>query len=243
MDRLDTEPGGYKIATSNYLNSLGAPAMPDKPVRKRLGADQQREEIIHVTLDLAASHGVDKVTTRDIAQTMGVAQSTVFRHFLSKDAIWLAVMQWVRDRLVGGLGRAAGQGRDPLDALQRMFFAHIAFIAAHPAIPRILTSEHLHGGSTVLRRLVTEIMLDYETKIAGLLADARAQGQARADLDVHAAATLYLGMIQGLVLQTSILHGQRTLTARTLAMEAARIFPVFLDALRSPPVSGRGAVP
>ncbi len=214
-----------------------------EPVRKRLGADERREEIIRVTLDLAATHGVDNVTTRDMAQAMGVTQGTVLRHFLSKDAIWLAVMQWVRARLAGSLGRAAGQGRDPLDALQHMFFTHIAFITAHPAIPRILTSEHLHGRSAILRRLVTETMLDYETEIAGLLSDARAQGQARADLDVHAAATLYLGMIQGLVLQTSILRGQRTLTARTLATEAARTFPVFLDAIRSPSTPTQGTLP
>jgi AcrR family transcriptional regulator len=160
---------------------------------------------------------------------MGVTQGAVFRHFPSKDAIWLAVMQWVRERLMAVLARAAAQGRDPLDSLERMFFAHIAFIAGHQAIPRVLTSDHLHGRSPALRNLVTEIMLAYETKIAALLTDAQAQGLARADLDVHAAATLYIGMIQGLVLQASILRGRRTLAA-----EAARTFPVFLQAIRPP---------
>lgn len=204
--------------------------MSTESVRKRLGADERREEIIRVTLDLAAKQGVDDVTTQDMAQAMGVTQGAVFRHFASKDAIWLAVMQWVREQLMGVLGRAAAQGRDPLDALQRMFFAHIDFIANHPAIPRVLMSEHLHGRNAVLRELVTEIMLGYEAKIAGLLQDAQTQGMARADLDAHAAATLYIGMIQGLVLQTSILHGKRTLAA-----EAARTFPVFLQAIHQPP--------
>ena len=217
---------------------MSGEAESNQPQRKRLGADERREEIIRVTLELAAKQGVDDVTTQDMAQAMGVTQGAVFRHFLSKDAIWLAVMQWVRDRLMGVLGRAAEQGRDPLDALQRMFFAQIDFIASHPAIPRVLMSEHLHGRSAALRRLVTEIMLGYEAKIAGLLADAQAQGLARADLDVHAAATLYIGMIQGLVLQTSILRGQRTLTARTLTAEAARTFPVFMQAIRSPSTQG-----
>lgn len=212
--------------------------MPSKPsvhqpARKRLGAVERREEIIRVTLDLAAKQGVDDVTTQDMAQAMGVTQGAVFRHFPSKNAIWLAVMQWVRDRLMTVLSRAAAQGHDPLDALQRMFFAHIDFIAGHPAIPRVLVSEHLHGRSTALQQLVIEIMLGYEAKIASLLADAQAQGLARVDLDAHAAATLYIGMIQGLVLQTSILHGQRTLAA-----EAARTFPVFLQAVRPPSTQG-----
>ena len=213
---------------------MSGEAESNQPQRKRLGADERREEIIRVTLELAADQGPDDVTTQDMAQAMGVTQGAVFRHFPSKDAIWLAVMQWVRDRLMGVLGRAAEQGRDPLDALQRMFFAQIDFIAGHPAIPRVLMSEHLHGRSNALRQLVTEILLGYETKIAGLLADAQTQGLARADLDVHAAATLYIGMIQGLVLQTSILRGRRTLKA-----EAARTFPVFLQAIR--PLSIQGA--
>lgn len=220
---------------------MSGAAESNPPQRKRLGADERREEIIRVTLELAAKQGVDDVTTQDMAQAMGVTQGAVFRHFLSKDAIWLAVMQWVRDRLMGVLGRAVEQGRDPLDALQRMFFAQIDFIASHPAIPRVLMSEHLHGRSAALRRLVTEIMLGYEAKIAGLLADAQTQGLARADLDVHAAATLYIGMIQGLVLQTSILRGQSTLTARTLTAEAARTFPVFMQAVR--PLSTQGTPP
>jgi len=202
--------------------------MSEETIRKRLGADERREEIIRVTLDLAARQGVDDVTTQDMAQAMGVTQGAVFRHFPSKDAIWLAVMQWVRDRLMGVLGRAAEQGRDPLDALERMFFAHIRFIAEHPAIPRVLMSEHLHGRSSALRQMVTEIMLGYEAQIAGLLQAAQTQARVRADLDPHAAATLYIGMIQGLVMQTSILRGKRTLEA-----EAKRTFPVFLQAIRS----------
>jgi AcrR family transcriptional regulator len=208
-------------------------AMSNQPVRKRLGADERREEIIRVTLELAARQGVDAVTTQDMAQAMGVTQGAVFRHFSSKDAIWLAAMQWVRDRLMGVLARAAAQGSNPLDALQRMFFAHIDFIASHPAIPRMLMSEHLHGRSALLRQLVTEIMLGFESRVAGLLNHAKAQGLARADLDAHAAATLYIGMIQGLVLQTSILRDQRTLAA-----EAARTFPVFLQAVLIPTEKG-----
>jgi len=97
----------------------------------------------------------------------------------------------------------------------------------------VLMSEHLHGRSSALHQVVTEIMLAYEAKIAGLLTDAQTQGLARADLDAHAAATLYIGMIQGLVLQTSILRGQRT-----LAEQAARTFPVFLQAIHPCPSEG-----
>lgn len=196
-------------------------------MRQRLSAEERQEEIVQVALKLAAERGVDEVTTQDMASAMGLTQGAIFRHFPAKDDIWFAVMQWIRERLMKVVGSAAESGSDPLDALEKMFFAHIAFIAKHPAIPRLLFSEHLHRKSSKLKSLIQEIITGYETKIASLLAAAKAQGLAREELDEQSAATLYIGMIQGLVLQSSIFHGKRSLQD-----EAKKVFPVFLNGIK-----------
>jgi len=78
---------------------------------------------------------------------MGLTQGAIFRHFPSKDAIWLAAMGWIRERLMGVLGVATDGASDPLDALERMFYAHVGFIAKHPAIPRMVFSgQMLHDS-------------------------------------------------------------------------------------------------
>jgi len=89
-----------------------------------------------VTLELAAKQGVDDVTTQDMAKAMGVTQGAVFRHFLSKDAIWLAVMQWVRDRLMGRAGprrrqgaRSAGRAAAHVFRANRLHCSHPRFRA------------------------------------------------------------------------------------------------------------------
>lgn len=204
--------------------------MPESTtVRKRLSTEERQEEIVRVAVELAADKGVESVTTQDMAQAMHVTQGAIFRHFASKDDIWYAVIVWVRERLMGVLEKAAAGGTDPLDTVQRMFSAHMGFIAQHPAIPRLLFSELLHKKNSRFRELIVGLIAGYEARIAGLLEHAKAQGLVRADLDCSSAALLYIGMIQGLVLRSNVMDG-----AQTLQATAQATFAVFCAGLRNP---------
>ena len=60
----------------------------------------------------------------------------LFRHFPSKDAIWEAVMEWVAERLLARVDRAAAQAASPVAALQAIFLAHADFVAERSPISR-----------------------------------------------------------------------------------------------------------
>ena len=201
--------------------------MSQEVAKRRLSTEERQGEIIRVAVELAAEKGVDSVTTQDMADAMHLTQGAIFRHFATKDDIWVAVMQWIRERLMQVLNKAAADATDPLDAIERMFLAHVAFIGKHPAIPRLLFSELLHKKNSKLRQLIQEIISGYEARIAGLLDAAKAQSMVSADLDSKSAAVLYIGMIQGLVMQTSIFGGKRS-----LLQEAEKTFPIYLHGIR-----------
>lgn len=201
--------------------------MNQEVVKKRLSTEERQSEIIRVSIELAAEKGVDSVTTQDMADAMKLTQGAIFRHFASKDDIWVAVVEWIRDQLMKVVSKAAAEATDPMDAVERMFKAHIAFISKHPAIPRLLFSELLHKKNSRLRQLIEGIISGYETKIAGLLDEAKAQSLVSADLDSKSAAVLYIGMIQGLVMQSTIFGGKRS-----LQQEAQKIFPLFLHGIK-----------
>ncbi|MBY0576329.1 MAG: TetR/AcrR family transcriptional regulator [Gallionellaceae bacterium] len=201
--------------------------MSKETIKRRLSTGERQSEIIRVAVELAAEKGVDSVTTQDMADAMQLTQGAIFRHFATKDDIWVAVMQWIRDRLMKVLDKAASDATDPLNAIERMFFAHITFIGKHPAIPRLLFSELLHKKNSKLRQLIQEIISGYEARIAGLLESAKSQSLALDDLDSKSAAVLYIGMIQGMVMQASIFGGKRS-----LQQEAVKTFPIYLYGIK-----------
>lgn len=180
-----------------------------------------------MSIELAADKGVDSVTTQDMADAMHLTQGAIFRHFATKDDIWVAVIEWVRERLMKVLDKAAAGASDPLDAIERMFTAHIAFVSKHPAIPRLLFSELLHKKNSKLRQLIRGIIAGYESRIAALLEQAKSGSLVRDDLDSQSAAVLYIGMIQGLVMQSDIFGGERA-----LMQEALKTFPIFLNGVK-----------
>lgn len=202
--------------------------MPNQETtKKRLSSEERQSEIIRVTMELAADKGMDNVTTQDMADAMQLTQGSIFRHFATKDDIWIAVIEWIRDRLMKVLDKAASDASDPLNAVERMFFAHITFIGKHPAIPRLMFSELQRKKNGTMRRLMQELLSGYEAKISDLLEAAKTQSLVSGDLDSQSAAVLYIGMIQGLVMQSSIFSGKRTLRS-----EAERIFPLFLHGIK-----------
>ena len=201
-------------------------------VKKRLSTEERQSEIIRVAVDLAAEKGVDRVTTQDMADAMHLTQGAIFRHFATKDDIWEAVVHWIRERLMGVLDKAAADATDPLNAIERMFLAHIAFIGKHPAIPRLLFSELLHRKNSTLRHLIQEVISSYEAKIAGLLEAGKAQSLVAEELDTQTSAVLYIGMIQGLVMQSSVFGGKRS-----LLQQAEKTFPIYLHGIKKTPPS------
>jgi AcrR family transcriptional regulator len=201
--------------------------MEPKP-KQRLSAEVRQDQIIQVAVDLAGERGMQGVTTQDMADAMGLTQGAIFRHFPSKDAIWIAAMGWIRERLMGVLGAAAQGTGSPLDALERMFFAHVDFIDRHPAIPRMVFSGQMLHDNPKLKALVQEIVSGYEARLVVLLCEAREAGLVRADLDEQSAAILFIGMIQGLVVQITIFGARRSLTE-----EARKVFPVYLAGIKA----------
>lgn len=196
---------------------------------KHLPADERRAATVEAVIDLAAEQNPSDITTAAIAQRMGLTQGALFRHFPSKEAILQAVMSWVSERLLARIDQAIQQAPSPLAALEAVFMTHIDFIAQHPGVPRMLFGELQRSSDSLPRRMVQTLLEHYRERLQRLLAAGQAVGALDAELDTKAAATLFVGTIQGLVMQ-SLLSG----SVRHLRRDAAAVFAIYLRGIRSP---------
>lgn len=131
-------------------------------------------------------------------------------------------MSWVSERLLASVDKAAERAPSPAAALQAMFMAHVDFVARHPGVPRMLFGELQRAGDTLPKRMVRTLIQKYSTRLHRQLEAGRLQGEFDHSLDVDAAATLFIGTIQGLVMQ-SLLAGSATRIRR----DAPRAFAIY----------------
>jgi AcrR family transcriptional regulator len=159
---------------------------------------------------------------------MNLTQGALFRHFPTKDAIWQAVMEWVAERLLARIDGAA-QGIDsPLAAMQAMFMSHVEFVAEHPGAPRMMFGELQRAEQTAPKRIVQSLIQRYAERLHRLIEAGKACGELPAELDTEAAATLFIGTIQGLVMQ-SLLAGN----VERIRHDAPRVFAIYRRGIRS----------
>lgn len=197
---------------------------------KHLPADERRAVTIEAVVELAAEQNPSEITTAAIAKRMKLTQGALFRHFPSKKAIWQAVMEWVAERLLARMDKAAQAAASPLAALEAVFMAHIDFIARHPGVPRMIFGELQSASDTPAKRMVQTLVKNYKERLRVLIENGKSQGELALEVDTTAAATLFIGTVQGLVMQSMLDGGVKRLRA-----EAPAVFAVYLRGIRSAP--------
>ena len=176
-----------------------------QPRSKYLPADERRAVTVAAVIELAAQQNPSEITTAAIAKQMSVTQGSLFRHFANKEAILESVINWVAQRLLTRIDKAM-QGQDTaLAALRAAFMAHIQFISDHPGVPRILFSELQRKENTAAKKLVTALLGQYRQRVQQALERGKQDQELDTELDIEAAAQLFIGSIQGLVVQSVLL--------------------------------------
>jgi AcrR family transcriptional regulator len=196
----------------------------EKPAKQR--TELRQASLIGAALQLAAQRSPADITTADLAQAVGITQGAVFRHFSSKEAIWLAALDWVTDTLMARLHEAADAAQvhtpDAMAALRAVFHTHVDFVVAHPGVPRLIFQELQSANDTALKLRVRALMQRYRQLLLNLLQLAQAQQGLRADIDLQAAAVLFIGSIQGLVMQALISND-----LPAMAAQAPGVFAIY----------------
>lgn len=195
---------------------------------KHLPADERKAVTVEAVVELAGEQNPTDITTAAIAKRMGLTQGALFRHFANKSAILQAVMEWVAERLLGRVDKAIQSASSPLAALEAAFMTHIDFVAQHPGVPRMLFGELQRAEESPAKLMVRTMIRGYSERLRRLIEDGKAQGELAADLDADAAATLFIGSIQGLVMQ-SLIAGN----VKTIRTNAPGVFAVYRRSIRS----------
>ncbi|MDP3538076.1 MAG: TetR/AcrR family transcriptional regulator [Azonexus sp.] len=193
----------------------------------RLSGEERRAEIVDAVLRLSAERSPGLITTAEIARALSLSQGALFKHFPRKEDIWLAVAERIAESLLATVEQAAQQAASPLAALHGIFMAHVGFVIEHPGAPRFIFHELQRSVDSPVKSRLREMLARYRQILMGLLETAEQQGELAEGTNKSAAASLFLGSIQGLVMQ-SMLAG----SSAAMRQQAEAILPIFERGIR-----------
>jgi AcrR family transcriptional regulator len=98
------------------------------PIRKA-----REQELVAATRALFDERGVQEAGVEEIAQAVGIARGLIYRHFSSRDELYvLTVTDYLRE-LGDELEAAIGKARSPRSQLERCTRAYAAYCGRYPA--------------------------------------------------------------------------------------------------------------
>src|SRR5437588_9998611 len=96
------------------------PRIADRPSPMRLKAPQRREQLIEVATKLFAKHGYEATTTAAIADAAGVTEPILYRHFKSKQELFVAIVREMSDQTMQEWRELILGVNDPEERIRRV---------------------------------------------------------------------------------------------------------------------------
>ncbi|MGY6631088.1 MAG: TetR/AcrR family transcriptional regulator [Wenzhouxiangella sp.] len=155
-------------------------------------ASSGRERLLMAASREFSEVGFASASIASIAARASVGKSTVFHHFASKDALYLAVIQQAALDFGQQLDTVLSLEQDPLKTLEDFQGRHLEHIDRNAEIARLVLRELLEPGSERAVALVRDVLAANFSRLSSFLAQAAERGMVRKDVDPASAALLML---------------------------------------------------
>lgn len=136
----------------------------------------RKEQILQLATEMFGKEGYDKVTVKRLADACGVTEPAIYRHFKSKEAIYITVLESLKGRLDYRGTFTQLESETDLEVLLKTLATHIIdFYSRNADIYRLLLFAALRGHEkakrifdmirgTYVRFLVNQLDRLYEEK-------------------------------------------------------------------------------
>src|SRR5580658_1585074 len=105
---------------------------------RRLTAEQRRQQLVTVALELFARRGYRSTTMDDIAEAAGVTKPLVYQHFSSKRALYLELVNSIAQELLSAVKSAVLRAEGPRQQVEMGFAAYFRLVINREAEFRLL---------------------------------------------------------------------------------------------------------
>lgn len=159
-----------------------------------MSSPARREQILDRASELATEAGLGQLTMKRIAARVGFSEAAIYRHFATKQALLLGLMDRLETQLLVPIRTIAAKIElAPTARLQQIVQHHLTLVLERHSLPIQLLAEASAAGDPVLLSRMRGIMRGYVDVLIRLAEEAIATGSVSADIDPGVLAVWLLG--------------------------------------------------
>jgi len=187
-----------------------------------------KQSLILSMIEVMSEQGLQGLTTREVAKRQGISESTIFKHYKSKNELILAVLEYFSqydEAIIESLGLKEFK---PIEAITYFVEAYVTYYENYPEITAITLSYEGLMREVELSAVVKGIFTKRVNTIQSLIEDAKRLNQIRKNVDTESLADLIIGLERVTVLRWRLENynfplKKQTLTALKMLLDVFKI--------------------
>ncbi len=176
-----------------------------KTKQVRLSTQERKIQIKENILSIIFNEGMQKLSTRYLAQTIGISEGALFRHYPSKRAMIEGIIQDVSDELIEELKIIASLNEAATSRLEKYICFTINYLFEKKGITLLLFTEASYKNEAGLKQVMSTIYKSQKQYFAKIILDGIAEGIWDENINVDHLTSLYMGIPVTMNIET-ILH-------------------------------------
>jgi AcrR family transcriptional regulator len=137
----------------------------------RLPGPQRRTKILEAAANAFAGHGYHATSIREIARAAGVTKPVLYDHFGSKQELYIALIEGVRDELTSGTAAVMAQALPVEVRLRTAIDGFFRYVEAQPAAAKVLFAPP--EGEPAIMEAARRVQNEATARLAAVLAAER----------------------------------------------------------------------
>ena len=159
----------------------------------------RKQQIARAAMEIISEEGLHNLVMVKIAKRVGVTDAAIYKHFRSKDEMLLYMIEDLEKLMFERFLEHTGNVVGPIDQLYNLLSFQFEFIEENKGVPRIIFSESLQQQNKEIKVKISGLLTNFLQIVKDILKAAKKSGQAHEGIDVDAAASIFVGMIQASV--------------------------------------------
>ena len=154
----------------------------------------RKEQIKKAVLEIVFSEGLKKLSTKNLANKVGLSEGAIFRHFPTKQAIILEIIEDVKTELVKKLGRISKKKTSPEERLEKFICEHVSYLKRNKGVTIILFTEASYQNDVELKSALDDIFKMQKLHFRYIIEDGIKNGIWDSEVSVEYLSSLYMGI-------------------------------------------------
>lgn len=161
----------------------------------------RQQDIVNAAINIIARQGYQELTTKRLAEVVGVSEAALYRHFDSKTDLIHKILEYFQTLAHQAMGSIHDDIQDPLQQVKAFVLNRYKLFMDNPDLARVMFSEEIFENDRSLAEHNLTIMHIHRDQLISSIKAAQKKKQIRTDLEAIQLFRIIVGSMRLLVMQ------------------------------------------